>query len=131
VTARAADRLRPENRHHPAHWASMTAELTADPLRLPGAVTLQREPDGLVLRLTGEVDATVVDKFTADPDRQPVPVAAIDAGAVTFISSAGVALMLRCAQAASTDGRPVLLRRSARCVDRVLQQMGLDAEFHS
>jgi hypothetical protein len=33
--------------------------------------------------------------------------------------------------AASTDGRPVLLRRSARCVDRVLQQMGLDAHFHS
>jgi hypothetical protein len=39
--------------------------------------------------------------------------------------------MLRWAQAASTDGRPVLLRRSARCVDRVLQQMGLDAHFHS
>jgi anti-anti-sigma regulatory factor len=58
-------------------------------------------------------------------------VAAIDAGAVTFISSAGVALMLRCAHAASTDGRPVLLRRSARCVDRVLQQMGLDAQLHS
>jgi hypothetical protein len=71
VTARAADRLRPENRHHPAHWASMTAELTSDPLRLPGAVTLQREPDGLVLRLTGEVDAAVVDEFTGDPDHEP------------------------------------------------------------
>jgi hypothetical protein len=78
----------------------MTAEQTPDPLRLPGAVTLEREPDGLVLRLTGEVDAAVVDRF-------------------------------RWAQAASTDGRPVLLRRSARCVDRVLQQMGLDAHFHS
>jgi anti-anti-sigma factor len=109
----------------------MTAEQTSDPLRLPGAVTLQREPDGLVLGLTGEVDAAVVGNFTADPAHQPVPVAAIDAGAVTFISSAGVALMLRWAQAASTDGRPVLLRRSARCVDRVLQQMGLDAQFHS
>jgi hypothetical protein len=39
--------------------------------------------------------------------------------------------MLRWAHAASTGGRPVLLRRSARCVDRVLQQMGLDAQFHS
>jgi anti-anti-sigma regulatory factor len=70
-------------------------------------------------------------RYTAGPDHEPVPVAAIDAGAVTFISSAGVALMLRWAQAASTDGRPVLLRRSARCVDRVLQQMGLHAQFHS
>jgi anti-anti-sigma regulatory factor len=109
----------------------MTAERASDPLRLPGAVTLQREPGGLVLRLTGEVDAAVVARFTADPDHQPVPVAAIDAGAVTFISSAGVALMLLWAQAPSTGGRPVLLRRSARCVDRVLQQMGLDAQFHS
>jgi anti-anti-sigma factor len=109
----------------------MTAEHASDPLHLPGAVTLQRGPDGLVLRLTGEVDAAVVDRFTADPDHQPAPVTAIDAGAVTFISSAGVALMLRWAQAASTDGRPVLLRRSARCVDRVLQQMGLHAQFHS
>ena len=109
----------------------MTAELTSDPLRLPGAVSLQREPDGLVLRLTGEVDAAVVARYTAGPNHEPVPVAAIDAGAVTFISSAGVALMLRWAQAASTGGRPVLLRRSARCVDRVLQQMGVDAQFHS
>jgi anti-anti-sigma factor len=109
----------------------MTAEHASDPLRLPGVVTLQREPDGLVLRLTGEVDAAVVDRYTAGPDHQPAPVAAIDAGAVTFISSAGVALMLRWAQAAATGGRPVLLRRSARCVDRVLQQMGLDAQFHS
>ena len=109
----------------------MTAEQTPDPLRLPGAVTLEREPDGLVLRLTGEVDAAVVDRFTADPDHQPAPVTALDAGAVTFISSAGVALMLRWAQTSSLGGRPVLLRRSARCVDRVLQQMGLDARFHS
>ena len=109
----------------------MTAEPASEPLHLPGAVALQREPDGLVLCLTGEVDAAVVGRFTADPDHQPAPVTAIDAGAVTFISSAGVALMLRWAQAASTDGRPVLLRRSARCVDRVLQQMGLDAHLHS
>ena len=99
-------------------------------MRLSGAVTLEREPDGLVLCLTGEVDAAVVDRSTADPDHQPVPVAAIDAGAVTFISSAGVALMLRWADAARTGGRPVVLRRSARCVDRVLQQMGLDTQFH-
>ena len=109
----------------------MTAEHASDPLRLPGAVALQREADGLVLWLTGEVDAAVVARFTGNPDHEPVPVAAIDAGAVTFISSAGVALMLRWAQASSTGGRPVLLRRSARCVDRGLQQMGLDAQFHS
>ncbi|MGY1729830.1 STAS domain-containing protein [Geodermatophilus sp. SYSU D01062] len=106
----------------------MTAQPASHPLHLPGAVTLQREPDGLVLHLTGEVDAAVVGRFTADPDHQPTPVAAIDAGAVTFISSAGLALMLRWAQAAG-GGRPVLLRRSARCVDRVLQQTGLDAQF--
>jgi len=65
----------------------MTAEPTSNLMRLPGAVTLEREPDGLVLCLTGEVDAAVVDRFTADPGHQPVPVAAIDAGAVAFIGS--------------------------------------------
>ena len=40
---------------------------------------------------------------------------AIDAGTVTLIGSAGVALM----------------RRSAGCVDRVLQQMRLNAQFHN
>ena len=81
----------------------MTAEHASDPLRLPGAVTLQGEADELVLCLTGEVDAAVVDHFTAAPAHQPVPVTAIDAGAVTSMSSAGVALTLRWAQAGSTS----------------------------
>jgi hypothetical protein len=38
-------------------------------------------------------------------------------------------------EAQATDGARradrVLLRRSARCVDRVLQQISLDAQFHS
>jgi hypothetical protein len=56
-------------------------------------------------------------------------VAAIDAGAVSFIGSAGVTLPLRWAQASVVDGRPPLLRRLARCVDRVLQLLGVEQNF--
>ena len=103
----------------------MTAELSTNPMRLSGAVTLEREPDGLVLCLTGEVDAAVVDRFTADPDHQPVPVAAIDAGAVTFISSAGVALMLRWAGATRSwrvTGDTLVLSDGTRTLARFTAQ---------
>lgn len=96
---------------------------------LPGSISVQTEPGGPVLCLAGEVDGTVVAAFQRDFEA-PISVTAIDAGAVTFIGSSGVALLLRFAQAAAAaDGEPLLLRRSARCLDRVLTMMGLDGQF--
>jgi anti-anti-sigma factor len=96
---------------------------------LRGTITVQTEPGGPVLCLAGEVDGGVVAAFERDTGA-PSPVTAIDAGAVTFIGSAGIALLVRWAQATAADsGGRVLLRRSARSVDRVLAVMGLEGRF--
>ena len=51
---------------HPA-WLGPVADLH------PGSIALQGEDDGPVLRLRGDVDADVVEKFEAEPDHAPLP----------------------------------------------------------
>lgn len=57
---------------------------------------------------------------------QPLTVDAIDAHGVTFIGAHGVALMAQWARTSAAGGRGGVLRRSSRCVDRVLRLFGLD-----
>jgi anti-anti-sigma regulatory factor len=95
---------------------------------LQGSISLPRESGGLVLCLAGEVDAAVVWEFEARHG-PPVPVAAIDAGAVTFICGHGVTLMVDWARTSAAAGHRAVLRRSARAVDRVLRLAGLDGEL--
>jgi anti-anti-sigma factor len=54
----------------------------------------------------------------------------IDAGAVSFMSSTGLAVMLRCSDAAVAAGRerPVL-RSASHMTERVLRLAGLDTVF--
>jgi anti-anti-sigma regulatory factor len=58
-----------------------------------------------------------------------VAVDAIDAGAVTFISSSGLALLLLCAEASLAAGRHPVLRAASRQVDRALRMAGIDDVF--
>src|SRR5688572_29579817 len=95
---------------------------------LPGSISLPREPGGLVLCLGGEIDAAVIWEFEAG-HCPPEPVDAIDAGAVTFICAHRVTLMADWARASTAAGHPAVLRRSSRCVDRVLSLVGLDGEL--
>jgi len=95
---------------------------------LSGSISLSRELGGLVLYLAGEVDPAVVWEFEARYGT-PVPVDAIDAGAVTFICAHGVTLMVAWAQVSAAAGHRAVLRRSAPLVDRVLRLTGLDEEL--
>ena len=92
-----------------------------------GTISVRRAAGETVLVLTGEIDVAVVNAFEDEQGSEPVPVDAIDAGAVTYIASVGVALLLRWAAAGSAGG-PVLRRSSPR-LDRILELTQLTEVF--
>jgi anti-anti-sigma factor len=96
-----------------------------EPLPAPGSITIEFEGAERVLRLVGEIDVAVVQAFEAAGTARPGTVDAIDAGAVTFIDAAGVGLVLRWRLESEARGRPVVLRRSSRPVDRLLALAGI------
>ncbi|MGY1594059.1 hypothetical protein ACI79D_18945 [Geodermatophilus sp. SYSU D00708] len=77
-----------------------------------GVVRLLNTADGGVLCLAGAVDAAVVDTFLRRYGREPVRVAAIDAGSVTSLSGPGLDLLRDTLAAAERAGRAVALRHS-------------------
>jgi len=96
----------------------------------PGSLTIEHEPGGRrVLTLSGDVDSATVADFEGRQGRLPVVVDAIDAGAVTFLGSAGLAVMVRYAEAAAADGRPPVLQAASGQVDRLVRAAGLDTYF--
>ncbi len=95
-----------------------------------GAVTIESDDaERRVLCLRGNVDTAVATRFAHAQRRDRVVVDAIDAGAVTFISSSGLALMLMCIEASRAAGRFPVLRAASRPVDRALQLAGIDSLF--
>ena len=86
-----------------------------------GAITL----DGDTLTLIGEVDHGLVARWTAEAPAD-VTATTVDARAVTFLGSAGLALLAGLARA--TPSRVVLLTEQ-RVVTRPLTVTGLDALF--
>jgi anti-anti-sigma factor len=93
---------------------------------LPGSITVEVHDGRQVLCLVGDLDSAVVAHFKARQGREPVVVDEIDAGEVTFISSAGLALLLLCWEASVSAGRRPVLRASSRPVDRLLAMSSLD-----
>ena len=97
---------------------------------LPGSITIEHEEAGQrVLSMRGDLDAAVIAEFSRLQGRDPVVVDAIDAGSVTFISSTGLALMLRSAEASAAAGRWPVLRAASHSVKRLLQLAGMDSAF--
>jgi anti-anti-sigma regulatory factor len=95
-----------------------------------GSITIEDEgADRRVLCLSGDVDTEVATRFSSGQGRERVAVDAIDAGAVTFISSSGLALMLLCVEASLAAGRHPMLRAASRQVDRALRMAGIDSVF--
>jgi anti-anti-sigma factor len=95
-----------------------------------GAITIEHEDAGRrVLCLSGDVDTAVATHFTTSQGRRRVAVDAIDAGAVTFISSSGLALLLLYAEASVAAGRNPVLRAASPRVERALQLAGIDSVF--
>ena len=77
-----------------------------------GVIRLLNSSDGGVLCLAGEVDAAAVTDFVRRYGREPVRVAAIDAGSVTGLSPSGREILLDHLEVARRTGRPATLRSS-------------------
>jgi anti-anti-sigma factor len=96
----------------------------------PGSITIEHEAGGRrVLCLSGDVDSAAVAEYERRQGGLPVVVDEIDAGGVSFLASAGLAVMVRCAGAAAATGRRPVLRAAAGPVDRVLRAAGLGSYF--
>ena len=94
---------------------------------LPGLITVEAEGDRRILCLRGDIDAAVVARFKQEQGREPPAIDAIDAGDVSFLSSTGIAVLVRCAEAAVAAGRnPPALRSASPVTMRVLDLAGLD-----
>ena len=97
---------------------------------LPGAITVENEGSLRVLCLRGDVDSAVVARFREQlRASRPVVLDAIDAAGVSFISSTGLAVMIRCVESSLAAGRRPVLRASSHPVDRLLQMSGMDDLF--
>jgi anti-anti-sigma factor len=82
-----------------------------------------------VLCLAGDVDSAAVAEFERGQGGLPVVADVIDAGAVSFLASAGLAVMVRCAEAAAATGRHPVLRAASGTVERLLRAAGLESYF--
>ena len=80
------------------------------PRPFPGSITIEHEAGGRrVLRLSGDVDSVTVAEFESRQGGLPVVVDVIDAGAVSFLSSAGLAVMVRNVQSGFLRSYALLL----------------------
>jgi anti-anti-sigma factor len=96
----------------------------------PGSITIEHEAGGLrVLCLSGDVDSATVAEYESRQGSLLVVVDVIDADAVTFLGSAGLTVMVRCAEAASAEGRLLVLRAASGPVERLLQVAGIGGFF--
>jgi anti-anti-sigma regulatory factor len=91
-----------------------------------GVVRLLNTAGGRVLCLAGEVDGDAVDDFLRRYGREPARIDRIDAGSVTSLSPAALALVLDHLHAAEGAGRPVTVSPSPP-VARLLVGAGVAA----
>jgi anti-anti-sigma factor len=103
--------------------------LAGDQLGVRGHIEVRREGDGHVLLLTGDVDAPLVDALEREQGGSELRVVAVDVGGLTYIDSAGLALLVRWARDARREGRPAQIRSTTPRFERVLEVAGLDALF--
>jgi len=96
----------------------------------PGSITIEHEAGGRrVLCLSGDVDSATVAEYESRQGSMLEVVDVIDAGAVTFLGSAGLGVMVRCAEASVAVGRLPVLRAASGTVERLLQVAGMKTFF--
>jgi len=90
--------------------------------QLTGQIDLVEEDGVAVLRLSGEVDESVVAAWDASAETGPAQV--VDLSAATFLDCRGVRLLIRQTDQARSEGRVPELRRPSRLVQRMLEVAG-------
>ena len=94
-----------------------------------GFIVVEEEPDGHVLRLVGDVDASVVAALTSQHVLEDLHVVAVDVSELAYIDSTGLTLLVRWAQDARRNDRPALIRHAGPRLERILDMAGLTTLF--
>jgi anti-anti-sigma factor len=94
-----------------------------------GKIEVRHTAEGLVLLLSGDVDAPVVNDLGTGHPLDLSHVVAVDVGEMTYIDSTGLSFLARWAQEAARAGRPAEIRRRTPRFDRVLEVAGLAPMF--
>jgi anti-sigma B factor antagonist len=94
-----------------------------------GTIEMEHEPDGPVLHLRGDVDATVVQRWEAEGPVDRSAFVAIDVSKMAYIDSTGLSLLVRWAQEQSAAGRPAVLRNPTPRCKQVLYVAGITELF--
>jgi anti-anti-sigma factor len=103
-----------------------------------GRIVVDSEPGAQVLRLVGEIDAAAVETFeaeqplpeTADEPSTPHAIGVVDLSEVTFLSSSGLACLIRLTQPAREQGHLPTLRGLTNPARRILTMTGATRLFH-
>jgi anti-anti-sigma factor len=99
-------------------------------LRELGCITMGWEGDTHVLRLVGDIDTDAVNAFEQSAVSDGRAISVVDLKEVTFLSSSGVALLIRQTQPARDGGDLPVLRGLTDCARRIMQMTGTMALFH-
>jgi anti-sigma B factor antagonist len=94
---------------------------TSQPL---GRITVERDGDGhVLLRLAGDIDAATVDAYE-EPQLGASVISVIDLTEVEFLSSSGVAFLIRRTQSSRERGLLPAVRGLSTRAQRILQLTG-------
>lgn len=88
-----------------------------------------REGHSEVLRLVGDIDTDAVNAFEQSGVSDGRVITVIDLNEVTFLSSTGLALLIRQTQPARDRGHLPVLRGLTHSARRILQMTGTTALF--
>jgi anti-sigma B factor antagonist len=98
-------------------------------LRELGYITVGREGHTQVLRLAGDIDTDAVVAFEQSGLPEGESITVVDLTEVTFLSSTGVAFLIRQTQPARSQGHLPVLRGLTRPARRILELTGTSALF--
>ncbi len=93
------------------------------------AIVMEREGNGWVLHLRGEVDASAVRRLELEQRLEGSTVVAVDVTGLTYLDSIALPPLRRWARAASRAGRPALVRGVNQEFDRMMGVMGMTSVF--
>ncbi len=96
-----------------------------------GCITIGLEGDTQVLRLVGDIDTDAVIAFEQSGVSDGRAISVIDLEKVTFLSSTGIALLIRQTQPARHRGDLPVLRGLTDQARRILQITGTTTLFHA
>jgi anti-anti-sigma factor len=94
-----------------------------------GSIDVEDGADGPVLRMRGDVDAPVVQRFESEQPVDRGTIVAVDCSEMAYIDSIGLSLLVRWAQERSAAGHPALIRNASERFARVLYTAGIESMF--